>query len=94
MIHGIDTRVATVAARLHLRGHVEVRGIRHRLNGPPLGTIFICGVEMDLTLPEARLLLEAMGSLVGDLETAEKRNGIAREPRTDTGTDTDRVSPR
>ncbi|GIH91986.1 hypothetical protein ACFFMN_33740 [Planobispora siamensis] len=71
MTPGIDTPPVTASARLPLRGYAEVRGIHHRPDGPPVGTVSLFGVELDLQLAGARAVRDAMDDLIAGLERAE-----------------------
>ncbi len=75
MIHSIDRRTLEVLARLQLRGHAEVRGIHRRPNGGLVGTLAVCGVEIDLTRADAEVLAEATAELLTDLTRAEQQLG-------------------
>lgn len=42
----------SVTTRLNLAGTAEFLGIRHRLDGPPVAALRVCGVDLEFTDPD------------------------------------------
>jgi hypothetical protein len=67
-----------VNARINLRGDAEFIGVRHRVDGRPIATIRICGVDIDFESPEESAAFASAAEVTAaQHHIAWERNGLS-----------------